>query len=43
MRQEENIKKSPSWYTRNWRWFVLATLFLATFLNYFDRQTLGMP
>ncbi len=30
-----------SWYERNWRWFVLATLFLATFLNYFDRQTLG--
>ncbi len=30
-----------SFYERNWRWFVLATLFLATFLNYFDRQTLG--
>jgi len=29
------------WYERNWRWFVLGTLFLATFLNYFDRQTLG--
>lgn len=28
-------------YQRNWRWFVLGTLFLATFLNYFDRQTLG--
>ena len=28
-------------YERHWRWFVLATLFLATFLNYFDRQTLG--
>ena len=30
-----------SWYLRNWRWWVLGTLFLATFLNYFDRQTLG--
>ena len=30
-----------SFYIRNWRWFVLGTLFLATFLNYFDRQTLG--
>ena len=28
-------------YERHWRWFVLGTLFLATFLNYFDRQTLG--
>ena len=26
---------------RHWRWFVLATLFLATFLNYLDRQTLS--
>ena len=26
---------------RYWRWWVLGTLFLATFLNYFDRQTLG--
>ncbi len=25
----------------NWRWRVLVTLFLATFINYFDRQTLG--
>ena len=32
---------SASWYERNWRWWVLGTLFLATFLNYFDRQTLG--
>lgn len=30
-----------SFYKKNWRWFVLGTLFLATFLNYFDRQTLG--
>ncbi len=28
-------------YHKNWRWFVLGTLFLATFINYFDRQTLG--
>lgn len=28
-------------YKKHWRWFVLATLFLATFLNYFNRQTLG--
>ncbi|MBV5342319.1 MFS transporter [bacterium] len=28
-------------YKKNWRWFVLGTLFLATFLNYFNRQTLG--
>ena len=28
-------------FDRNWRWFVLGTLFLATFLNYLDRQTLG--
>jgi len=32
---------TDSFYVRNWRWFVLGTLFLATFLNYFDRQTLG--
>lgn len=32
---------SGSFYDRNWRWFVLGTLFLATFLCYFDRQTLG--
>lgn len=34
-------QRNPSFYERHWRWFVLATLFLATFLNYFDRQTLG--
>ena len=28
-------------FFKNWRWFVLSTLFLATFLNYFNRQTLG--
>ncbi len=28
-------------YKKNWRWYVLGTLFLATFLNYFNRQTLG--
>lgn len=32
---------NKTWYQRNWRWCVLGTLFLATFLNYFDRQTLG--
>ena len=36
-----NTKDNQSFYLRNWRWFVLGTLFLATFLNYFDRQTLG--
>jgi ACS family hexuronate transporter-like MFS transporter len=28
-------------YAENWRWYVLGTLFLATFLCYFDRQLLG--
>ena len=32
---------NKSWYFRNWRWFVLGTLFLSTFLSYFDRQVLG--
>ncbi len=36
-----SIATQDSWYLRNWRWWVLGTLFLATFLNYFDRQTLG--
>lgn len=31
-----------SWFHRTWRWWVLGTLFLATFLNYFDRQTLSV-
>jgi hypothetical protein len=26
-----------SYFERHWRWFVLGTLFLATFLNYFER------
>jgi len=30
-----------SFYERHWRWFMLGTLFLATFLNYLDRQTLS--
>ncbi len=30
------------WYKKNWRWFLLGCLFLATFLNYLDRQTLGI-
>ena len=38
---QETSSLSASWYERNWRWWVLGTLFLATFLNYFDRQTLG--
>lgn len=33
---------SPSFYARNWKWFVLGTLFYSTFLNYLDRQTLGV-
>jgi len=32
---------STSFFEKNWRWYVLGTLFLATFINYFDRQTLG--
>lgn len=31
-----------TWFGRTWRWWVLSTLFLATFLNYFDRQTLSV-
>lgn len=30
-----------SFYARNWRWYLLGTLVLATFLNYLDRQTLS--
>ena len=33
---------SDSFYVRHWKWFVLATLFYSTFLNYLDRQTLGV-
>jgi len=33
--------EKKSRYETTWRWWVLGTLFLATFLNYFDRQTLG--
>lgn len=35
------FETKKEWYLKNWRWFVLGTLFLATFLNYFNRQTLG--
>jgi MFS transporter, ACS family, hexuronate transporter len=35
-------EKHTTWYGRNWRWFVAGTLFFGTFLNYFDRQTLGI-
>lgn len=34
--------RHSSWYERSWRWWVLGTLFLATFLNYLDRQTLSV-
>ena len=37
---QDSVSK-PSVTQRTWRWWVLGTLFLATFLNYFDRQTLG--
>ncbi len=39
--ESHTLQDSPCWYERNWRWFVLGTLFLATFLSYFDRQMLG--
>lgn len=32
---------TPTFFERNWRWYVLGTLFFATFLNYLDRQTLS--
>jgi ACS family hexuronate transporter-like MFS transporter len=38
----ETVPAADGWYARNWRWWVLGTLFLATFLNYFDRQTLSV-
>jgi ACS family hexuronate transporter-like MFS transporter len=40
-RESDILRGRASWYERNWRWFVLGTLFLATFLSYFDRQMLG--
>lgn len=40
--QPKPERSKPTFYEHNWRWFVLGTLFLATFLNYFDRQTLGV-
>jgi sugar phosphate permease len=39
--QTISTEKPKTRYEKNWRWWVLGTLFLATFLNYFDRQTLG--
>jgi len=36
---EKQNRKSR--YEKNWRWWLLGTLFFATFLNYFDRQTLA--
>src|SRR5688500_18335421 len=35
-------ERPVSFYERHWRWFVLGLLFFATFLNYLDRQTLGV-
>ena len=31
-----------TFFERHWKWFVLGTLFYSTFLNYLDRQTLGV-
>lgn len=31
-----------TWFARTRHWWILATLFGATFLNYFDRQTLSV-
>ncbi len=40
---EKALSTPPrNWYERTWRWWVLGTLFLATFINYFDRQTLSV-
>lgn len=36
------ITTPPGWFTRTRHWWILATLFGATFLNYFDRQTLSV-
>ncbi len=33
---------ATGWYARHWHWCVLGLLFLATFLNYLDRQTLSL-
>jgi len=33
---------SDPFFERHWKWFVLGTLFYATFLNYLDRQTLSV-
>jgi MFS transporter, ACS family, hexuronate transporter len=41
MSSDAMLIEKRSFYDRNWRWWVLATLFLATFLNYMDRQTLS--
>ena len=40
-RESDILQSKAGWYERNWRWFVLGTLFGATFLSYFDRQMLG--
>jgi ACS family hexuronate transporter-like MFS transporter len=36
-----SIPIRESWCDRHRRWLILGTLFLATFLNYLDRQTLS--
>lgn len=36
-----SVNIHTSHFEKHWRWYVLAVLFTATFLNYFDRQTLG--
>jgi sugar phosphate permease len=41
MNHSPTHEHQASHFERHWRWYVLSTLFLATFINYFDRQTLG--
>ncbi len=38
----ESAAPADGWYARHWHWCVLGLLFLATFLNYLDRQTLSL-
>jgi ACS family hexuronate transporter-like MFS transporter len=35
-------RPAGTFFERHWKWFVLGTLFYATFLNYLDRQTLSV-
>ena len=41
LRSGESSLRS-TFFERHWKWFVLGTLFYSTFLNYLDRQTLGV-